>query len=68
MKKFDTLEDAFQHFLDNVYPKLPSDQKLKCKDARYDFLKRGSISHNKMEKVLEVYGKATIKFEITFED
>ena len=66
MKKFDTLEDAFQHFLDNVYPKLPPERKIKYKDARYDFLKRHSISHNKIESILEDY--ATIKMEITFED
>lgn len=66
MKKFDTLEEAFHHFLQNVYPKLPPPVKIKYKDARYDFLKRNSISHNKIEGILKDY--ATIKMEITFED
>ena len=65
MKKFDTLEDAFKHFLDNVYPKLPPQVKIQYKDARYDFLKRNSISHNKIESILADY--ATIKVEVTFE-
>ncbi|EAY29408.1 hypothetical protein [Microscilla marina] len=66
MKKFDTLEEAFHHFLENVYPKLPPARKIKYKDARYDFLKRKSISHNKIESILEDY--ATIRMEVTFEE
>lgn len=66
VKKFDNLEDAMTHFLENEYPKLKPEEKVK--DAKYDFQKRGSISHNKIEYVIQKYGSAKVKFEITFED
>lgn len=65
MKKFDTFNGAFQHFLDNDYKGLPPKTKIKYKDARYDFLKRKSISYNKMGSILTDY--ATIKIEVIFD-
>lgn len=61
---FETTEKAFRHFLEHVYPGLKPHQKIRYKDARYDFLTRGSISLNKMEGILADY--AIITKEIKF--
>ncbi len=56
--QFDTIEEAFGWFLENVYPELSSDEKKKLKDAKYNFLAKGrSMSQKKMLSILNEYGE-----------
>lgn len=56
MPEFPTLTQAFEWFLENIYPKLPPEEKYKLKDARYDFYKEGKkVSVNRMTRVLSEY-------------
>ena len=36
-KEFESIQEAFQWFLENVYPSLKTEEKSKVKDAKYDF-------------------------------
>jgi len=56
MPEFPTLTEAFEWFLENVYPNLSSEEKYKLKDAKYDFYKEGKkVSVNRMTRVLKEY-------------
>ncbi len=56
MPEFSTLTQAFEWFLENVYPHLPSEKKRALKDVRYDFYKEGKrVSVNRMTRVLNEY-------------
>ena len=51
-KEFDTVEKAFQWFLENIYPSLSTEEKKQIKDAKHD-LKRGkTVSEGKMKEIL----------------
>jgi len=63
MPQFDTIEEAFEWFLENVFPKLSGDEKKKLKDAKYDFLaRRDKMSQRRMLRVLNEYGELKTHF------
>jgi len=63
MQYFDSLEEAFQWFLDNTYPKLKTEQKNEMKDARHDFTTgRSKVSHKRMLKFMTKYGKVNTHY------
>lgn len=64
MKEFDTIEELFSWFIENVYDTLPSEQKMKIKDAKYEFQKRGNISKKKMQSILDKYGEVKIVYHL----
>ncbi|EAY30569.1 hypothetical protein [Microscilla marina] len=56
MPEFKTLHDAFEWFLENVYPQLSSEQKRRLKDVRYDFYAEGrKVSVNRMNRFLHEF-------------
>ncbi|EAY28171.1 hypothetical protein [Microscilla marina] len=58
MQEFDTIEEAFRWFLENDFPNLSSEDKVKLKDVKYSFYKEGrSLSKKKMVNVMEKYGE-----------
>jgi len=66
MPQFDTIEDAFSWFLENVFPELPTETKIKLKDVKYDFKsKRHNFSQKRMTRILNEYG--TFKTHYSFE-
>jgi len=66
MPQFDTIEEAFEWFLENVFPKLSSDEKRELKDAKYNFLTKGrSMSQKQILKILNEYGE--LKTHFTYE-
>ena len=63
MKEFKSIEDAFVWFLENVFPKLPTESKVKLKDVKYDYYKEGrKVSTIRMQRVLSEFGD----FEIVY--
>ena len=63
MPQFDTIEEAFEWFLENIFPKLSGDEKRKLKDAKYNFLTEGrSMSQKRMLKILNEYGELKTHF------
>lgn len=64
MNEFDTIEELFGWFIDNVYPTLTSEQKKKIKDAKYEFTKRGNISNKRMRRILEIHGQIKIIYHM----
>ena len=56
MPQFQTIEQAFEWFLENIYPDLPTENKMAIRDAKYIFYKEGrNISNKKMQRILEEY-------------
>lgn len=64
MNEFSTIEELFSWFIENVYPDLPGEQKMKIKDAKYEFQKRGNISKKKMQSILDKYGEVKIVYHL----
>ena len=58
MPEFQTIEQAFEWFLENVFPELPTEDKIKLKDAKYAFYKEGmKVSINRMKRIMNEYGE-----------
>ena len=58
MPQFQTIEQAFEWFLENVFPILPTPDKRKLKNVKYDFYKEGlKVSHKRMVRVMNEYAK-----------
>ncbi len=58
MPEFQTIEQAFEWFLENVFPILPTPEKRKLKNVKYDFYKEGlKVSHKRMVRVMNDYAK-----------
>lgn len=54
MPQFQTLEQAFEWFLENVYPNLPTEQKMPIRGAKYAFYKEGKkVSEKRMRRILD---------------
>lgn len=55
---FKSMTEAFEWFMESVYPSLPPEQKRKLKDVRYDHYKRpeNGVSKKRMQKVLNDHG------------
>ena len=57
MPQFQTIEQAFEWFLENTFPELPTEDKRKLKDAKYSFYKEGlKVSTIRMKRILNEYG------------
>jgi len=64
MTQFQTVEQAFEWFLENVYPDLPSEDKRKLRTAKYNFYKEGlGVSKARMMRVLSEYGELVTLYE-----
>ena len=57
MPQFQTVEQAFEWFLEHTFPKLSPEQKLKVRDAKHDYTTgRSSVSHKRMIRIMNLYG------------
>lgn len=54
-KDFKNVTEAFEWFMENVYPNLPPTQKKQLKDVKYDHYnpKRTGVSEKRMLRVLK---------------
>ncbi|EAY31303.1 hypothetical protein [Microscilla marina] len=56
---FKNVAEAFEWFMNNVYPGLSTAHKLKLKDVKYDYYhpNRTGVSEKRMRRVLSEHGK-----------
>jgi hypothetical protein len=64
MPEFTTIQDAFRWWVENEYPKLPTEDKNIVKYAKYDFLKRNLVSREKILEIFEKYADFDLKIDI----
>ena len=65
MEEFKTLNEAYQWFLENVYPGLPSETKYELRDAKYAFYKEGKkVSEKRMQRILADYCNFDVVFRV----
>ena len=65
MPQFQTLEQAFEWFLEHVYPNLPSEDKHILRNAKYYYYKEGEkVSTKRMNTILNEYSKFKIIYEV----
>jgi len=63
MKEFKSTEEAFVWFLENVFPKLSTKDKIKLKDVKYCYYSEDrKVSEKRMKRVLSEFGD----FEIVY--
>ncbi len=56
MPEFQTITQAFEWFLENIYPDLPTERKAPIRDAKYAFYSETrNISTKKMKRILDEY-------------
>ena len=68
MPQFKTIHEAFGWFLENVFPELPTEDKIKLRNAKYNFYKEGMrVSHKRMTRILNEYGKFQVLYEFESE-
>lgn len=60
-EKFTSTEEAFQFFIDTIYPNLSSEEIKKTKVIVSRFKHGYSITEGKLEEVLKEYGNARIE-------
>jgi len=54
MPQFQTIAQAFEWFLENIYPDLPTEKKMAIRGAKYAFYKEGKkVSEKRMKRILE---------------
>lgn len=56
MPEFTDFKEAFQWWLDNEYPNLPTDEKTKLRLTKADFKRGKTISDDLIQKILKKYG------------
>lgn len=67
MKKFSSIEEAFEWWLKNIYPALPADVKVgKYINGWRDYTYNKGISHKRMKDILSDFGDIDEKILITF--
>ena len=67
MKSFDSIPEAFEWWIKNVYPSLPSEiKKGKPVTAWRDFTYNQGISEKRMKEILIEYGHFEIKTTIVY--
>ena len=65
MHQFHTIEEAFEYFLEHIYPDLSSDAKHKLRTTKYEFYKEGlNISHKRMIRVMNEHAEFQIFYGI----
>ncbi len=63
MKEFKSTEEAFVWFLENVFPQLPTEDKIKLKDVKYCYYSKDrKVSEKRMQRVLGEFGD----FEVVY--
>ena len=68
MPQFQSIEQAFEWFLENTYPHLSTEKKQELRNARYSFYKEGKkVSHKRMTRILNEYGKFQVLYEFESE-
>ena len=69
MPQFQTIEQAFEWFLENVFPILPTEDKIKLKNAKHDFYKEGlRVSHKRMIRIMNEYAGFQTLYEVVLKD
>jgi hypothetical protein len=64
MPQFNDLKAAFEWWLENVYPDLPTEDKKTLKYAKYDFEKRNLISQGRILEILNKYADFELKIDV----
>ncbi|WP_026629492.1 hypothetical protein [Dyadobacter alkalitolerans] len=66
MKTFNTIEEAFAWFLENIYKNLPPDEKKgELTNAWRNFTHKKGISQKRMQSILKRYG-FDVKLMVTY--
>lgn len=67
---FENVTQAFEWFMENVFPTLPTEEKLKLKDVKHDYKNpnRRGVSEKRMKKVLIKHGKLEFIVRYRIED
>jgi hypothetical protein len=60
MPEFQDFKSAFQWWLDNVYPDLPSEEKLNLRKTKYAFLNNRTVSNDLIQEIMKKYGRVEI--------
>lgn len=67
MKRFNTIPEAFEWWIKNIYPSLPPDRKKgKAVSAWKDFTYKQGISEKRMREILIEYGHFEIQTIIIY--
>jgi hypothetical protein len=62
MPQFDSLPEAFEWFLENVYPKLPTEKKTPLRSVKYAFYSKDRrVSEKLMRRVLDEHAVYEVK-------
>ena len=66
MPQFDTIEEVFDWFWENVYPNLPGKKKTGAlRAAKHAFYSEDrKVSHKRMKRILEECSDFKVKYEI----
>lgn len=65
MPQFDSLPEAFEWFLENIYPDIPTEQKAPLRTIKYSFYsKNRRVSEKLMRRVLDEHVVYKVKHEI----
>ncbi len=65
MPQFQTLEQAFEWFLENTYPKLSPEDKYALRNVRYSYYKEGmKVSTKRMNRVLNEYSSFEVIYKV----
>ena len=65
MPQFQTIEQAFEWFLENVFPELPTEAKRKLKNVKHEYYKDGvNVSTKRMDRVLSEYADFEILYKV----
>jgi hypothetical protein len=68
MKTFNSIEEAFEWWLRNIYPVLPAETKEpRYRNAWRDYTFKKGISQKRMKAILSDFGNVTEKTVVTFE-
>jgi len=64
MKEFNTIPEAFEWFMENVFPTLSTEAKIKLKDVKYDYYKRDDkkVSEKRMVRAMNENGRLEVAF------
>ncbi len=64
MAQFTSIEEAFGWFLENVFPNLPTEEKIKLRTVKYNFYKEGlNVSTKRMARIMNEYGDFVTWYE-----
>ena len=70
MPEFNTLTEAFEWFLENIYPDLPPEKKTsRLRNAKYAYYKEGEkVSEKRMRSILNDYSNYKAVHKISLEE